>query len=127
MIASSAPDQGDAVPSDRFAPNPAWSPDGSSISYTERSRQFFSGKLNIVAFDQNSGTPAGSPRTIYTATNDPGGAWAVNTAAWSPDSKTLAVVLQETGWDMVFLIPAAGGNPRTMKGRTLRSRGVRLA
>jgi len=114
VIASSAPDRGDAVSSDRFAPNPAWSPDGTRISYTERSREFFSGKLNIVTFDQNSGTPTGSPRTLYTARNDVGGAWAVNTAAWSPDSETLAVVLQETGWDKVFLIPAAGGKPRQL-------------
>jgi dipeptidyl aminopeptidase/acylaminoacyl peptidase len=114
VIANSAPDRGDAVSSDRFAPNPAWSPDGTRISYTERSREFFSGKLNIVAFDQNSGTPTGSPRILYTARNDVGGAWAVNTAAWSPDSKTLAVVIQETGWDKVFLISAAGGKPRQL-------------
>jgi dipeptidyl aminopeptidase/acylaminoacyl peptidase len=114
VIASSAPDQGDAVSSDRFAPNPSWSPDGTRLSYTERSRELFSGKLNIVAFDQNSGTPTGSPRTLYTARNDVGGAWAVNTAAWSPDSKTLAVVLQETGWDKVFLIPAAGGKAKQL-------------
>ncbi len=43
-----------------------------------------------------------------------GGAWAVNTAAWSPDSKTLAVVLQETGWEKVFLIPAAGGKAKQL-------------
>ena len=114
VIASSPPDQGDAVSSDRFAPNPAWSPNGTEISYTERSRESFSGKLNIVTFDQSSGTPTGSPRTLYTARNDPGGAWAVNTAAWSPDSQTLAVVLQETDWDKVFLIPAAGGKPKQL-------------
>jgi dipeptidyl aminopeptidase/acylaminoacyl peptidase len=114
VIANTAPDHGDAVSSDRFAPNPAWSPDGTRISYTERSRQFFSGKLNIVAFDQSAGNPSGSPHTLYTAKNDSGGAWAVNTAAWSPDSKTLAVVLQETGWDKLFLIPASGGKPRQL-------------
>lgn len=113
-IAKTSPDRGDAVSSDRFAPNPAWSPDGNSISYTERSREFFSGRLNIAAFDQSTGTLVGKPRTLYTAKNDVGGAWAVNTAAWSPDSKTLAVVLQETGWDKVFLIPARGGKPRQL-------------
>ena len=114
VVASSALDGGDAVSSDRFAPNPVWSPDGNKISYTERSREFFSGKLNIVTFDQNSGTATGDPRTIYTARNDLGGAWAVNTTSWSPDGQTLAVVLQETGWDKVFLIAATGGKPRQL-------------
>ena len=36
----------------------------------------------------------------------------MNTALWSPDSKTLAVVLQDTGWDRVFLFPVAGGKPK---------------
>jgi dipeptidyl aminopeptidase/acylaminoacyl peptidase len=109
-----SPDHGDAVSSDRFAPNPAWSPDGTRISYTERSRPYFSGKLKVLGFDQITGTATGSAIDIYVARNDRGGAWAVNTAAWSPDSKTLAVVLQETGWDKIFLIPASGGKPRQL-------------
>jgi dipeptidyl aminopeptidase/acylaminoacyl peptidase len=109
-----SPDHGDAVSSDRFAPNPAWSPDGTRISYTERSRPYFSGKLKVFAFDQASGKAKGSARDIYVASNDRGGAWAIDTAAWSPDSKTLAVVLQETGWDKVFLIPASGGKPKQL-------------
>jgi dipeptidyl aminopeptidase/acylaminoacyl peptidase len=113
-IGNQTADHGDAVSSDRFAPSPAWSPDGTRISYTERSREFFSGKMKIVAFDQDAGTAEGTSRTLYTAKNDPGGAWAVNTAAWSPDSKTLAIILQETGWDKVFLIPAAGGKPKQL-------------
>jgi Tol biopolymer transport system component len=107
-----SPDHGDTVSSDRFAPNPAWSPDGTRISYTERSRSYFSGKLKILAFDQTTGRAKEPALDVYVAKNDPGGAWAVNTAAWSPDSRTLAVVLQETGWDKVFLIPAIGGKPR---------------
>jgi Tol biopolymer transport system component len=51
---------------------------------------------------------------VYTAKNDPGGAWAVNTAAWSPDSKTLAVVLQLTHWDKIWLIPSTGGTPKEL-------------
>lgn len=109
-----SPDHGDAVSSDRFAPNPAWSPDGTRIAYTERSRAYFSGKLKILAFDQNSGKARGPAIDVYVAKNDRGGAWAVNTAAWSPDSKTLAVVLQETGWDKIFLIPASGGKPKQL-------------
>jgi dipeptidyl aminopeptidase/acylaminoacyl peptidase len=110
-IANAAADHGDAVSSDRFDPNPAWSPDGKSISYTERSRPFFSGKLKVLSFDNATGTPKGDARDLYIAKNDRGGAWAINTAAWAPDSRTLAVILQESGWDKVFLIPATGGKP----------------
>ena len=114
QIGNVGADHGDAVSSDRFDPNPAWSPDGLSISYTERSREFFSGKLKVIAFDPSTGETKGDAKDLYIAKNDRGGAWAVNTAAWSPDSKTLAVVLQETGWDKVFLIPAAGGQPKQL-------------
>lgn len=105
-----APDHGDAVASDRFDPVPSWSPDGTRIVYTERSRPFFSGKLTVLPFDERTGT-AGAPKAIYTAKNDPGGAWAVNTSAWLPDGRSLVVVLQESGWDKLWLIPAAGGKP----------------
>lgn len=100
-----------AVSSDRFDSHPLWSPDGTRISYTERSREFFSGKLKVLGFDQKSGNPIEPARDLYIASNDPGGAWAINTAAWSPDSKTLAVVLQQTHWDKIWLIPAIGGKP----------------
>jgi dipeptidyl aminopeptidase/acylaminoacyl peptidase len=80
--------------------------------YTERSRQFFSGKLKVLPFDQQTGTAAGPAIDLFVAKNDRGGAWAVNTAAWAPDDKTLTVVLQESGWDKVWLIPAKGGKPK---------------
>jgi dipeptidyl aminopeptidase/acylaminoacyl peptidase len=107
-------DRGDAVSSDRFDPRPLWSPDGTRISYTERSREFFSGKLKVLPFDQKIGRPAAAAIDVYVAQNDPGGAWAINTAAWSPDSTTLAVVLQETHWDKIWTIPAAGGEPKEL-------------
>src|SRR5882757_995763 len=113
-INNPSPDHGDAVSSDRFAPNPAWSPDGTRISYTERSRPYFSGKLKVLAFDQTTGRAKEPALDIYVAKNDAGGAWAVNTAAWSPDGRTLAIVLQETGWDKVFLFPVIGGKPRQL-------------
>ena len=113
-INNPSPDHGDAVSSDRFAPNPAWSPDGTRISYTERSRPYFSGKLKVLVFDQTTGRAKEPALDIYVARNDAGGAWAVNTAAWSPDGRTLAVVLQETGWDKVFLVPAIGGKARQL-------------
>jgi Tol biopolymer transport system component len=113
VIANPQHDQGDAVSSDRFDPRPLWSPDGTRLSYTERSREFFSGKLKVLPFDQKTGTAAGPVLDIYTAKNDPGGAWAINTAAWSPNGATLAVVLQETHWDKIWLIPSSGGSQRS--------------
>ena len=107
-------DQGDAVSSDRFDPSPSWSPDGTRISYTERSRQFFSGRLRVLYFDARTGTSAGYKLDLYTAKNDRGGAWAINTAAWAPDSKQLVVVLQETGWDKLWTIRAKGGTPHPL-------------
>jgi len=109
-----AQDKGDAVSSDRFDPRPLWSPDGTRVSFTERSREYFSGKLKVLPFDQQSGTAAGEAIDLYVARNDPGGAWAINTAAWSPDSNTLAVVLQETHWDKIWLIPSRGGQAREL-------------
>jgi dipeptidyl aminopeptidase/acylaminoacyl peptidase len=114
VIANPSQDKGDAVSSDRFDPRPSWAPDGTRVSYTERSREFFSGKLEVLPFDQKTGSASGPPLDIYIAKNDPGGAWAVNTAAWSPDSATLAVVLQETHWDKIWLIPSAGGKPKQL-------------
>ena len=114
VVTNTAADHGDAVSSDRFDPNPQWSPDGTQVSYTERSREYFSGKLKVLRFDADRGQALGVPRTIYTAKNDPGGAWAVNTAAWSPDGKALAVVLQDSGWDKLWQIPATGGTARPL-------------
>jgi dipeptidyl aminopeptidase/acylaminoacyl peptidase len=114
VIGNLAVDKGDAVSSDRFDPHPLWSPDGTRISYTERSREFFSGKLKVLLFDQNTGTAAGKALDLYIAKNDPGGAWAINTAAWSPDGRTLAVVLQQTHWDKIWLIPSTGGTPKEL-------------
>ena len=114
VIANTAIDRGDAVSSDRFDPEPLWSPDGTRVSYTERSRQFFSGKLKVLTFDQKTGSTTGTALDLYTAKNDPGGAWAINSAAWSPDSTTLTVVLQSTGWDKLWQIPATGGTAKQL-------------
>jgi dipeptidyl aminopeptidase/acylaminoacyl peptidase len=92
--------------------SPTWSPDGTRISYTERTREHFSGKLNVVKFDPASGRASGDPVTLYTAPTDRGGGWAIPKAQWSPDGRNLAVVLQDSGWDHVYLIPAAGGAPK---------------
>lgn len=42
----------------------SWSPDGTRISYTARAPEYFSGKLNVVKFDQKSGEAAGDPATL---------------------------------------------------------------
>jgi Tol biopolymer transport system component len=59
-------DSGDAVSSDRFDAREQWSPDGTRISYTERSREFFSGKLKVVTFDARKGA-APARRSIFTS------------------------------------------------------------
>ncbi len=98
---------------DGDAGSASWAPDGSHISYTDRKPEYFSGKLEVVKFDPKTGQ-ADDPVTVYTAPVDRGGSWSVGKASWSPDNKTLAVVLQDSGWDNLYLIPAAGGAPKQL-------------
>jgi dipeptidyl aminopeptidase/acylaminoacyl peptidase len=98
---------------DGEAGSASWAPDGSHISYTERKPQYFSGKLEVVKFDPRTGQ-GDDPATVYTSPTDRGGGWSVGKASWSPDSKTLAVALQDSGWDKIYLIPAAGGTPKQL-------------
>ncbi len=93
--------------------NASWSPDGARIAYTERTPGYFSGKLNVIAFDSESGR-AQQPVTLYTSPVDRGGSWSLRRAAWSPDGRTLAISLQDSGWDNVYLIPSAGGAPKPL-------------
>jgi dipeptidyl aminopeptidase/acylaminoacyl peptidase len=90
-----------------------WSPDGSEIAYIERAPGYFSGKLQLAKFDSQTGR-AKSPVTLYTSPEDRGGGWSVPAPVWSPDGKTLAVVLQESGWDNIYLLPTAGGAPKPL-------------
>ena len=99
-------------PADEDAPS--WSPDGKHISYTERSREYFSGKLKVLKFDPETGRASGDPVTLYTSPTDRGGGWSIRKAQWSPDGRFLAAVLQESGWDNIYLIPAAGGAPKAL-------------
>lgn len=92
----------------------AWSPDGTRIAYTERTREYFSGRLRVLKFDPATGRAAEDPVTLYTSPVDRGGGWAIRKPQWSPDGRSLAVVLQESGWDNIYLIPADGGAPKTL-------------
>ena len=94
------------------ADNGRWSPDGSSVVYVTREKEYFSGRLNVLKVDAHSGLPIGEPTVLYTAPVDRGGGWSIRGAVWSPDGKTLATVLQNSGWNHVYLIPSAGGDPK---------------
>src|SRR3984957_10296794 len=94
------------------ASNGQWSPDGEQIVYVERTNEYFSGKLRLLHFDAHAGQLSGEPIDIYTAPIDRGGGWSVRGAAWSPDGRELATVLQNSGWDHIYLIPAKGGEPK---------------
>ena len=89
-----------------------WSPDGQEIAYVDREEAFFSGRLNLLRFDGASGRRLGEPTTLYTAPVDRGGGWSIRGAVWSPDGKTLATVLQNSGWNHLYLLPAKGGAPK---------------
>jgi dipeptidyl aminopeptidase/acylaminoacyl peptidase len=94
------------------ASNGQWSPDGEQIVYVERTNEYFSGKLRLLHFDAHSGQLSGEPIDIYTAPIDRGGGWSIRGATWSPDGRELATVLQNSGWDHIYLIPAKGGEPK---------------
>jgi Tol biopolymer transport system component len=114
QIGDFAVDQIDGLAVDRFDPDPAWSPDGTSVAYTERSREHFAGKLKLVHFDSATGQAKGAPIELYEAKPDRSGAWAINKVTWSPDGKTLAFTIQDTGWDKVYLLSAKSGPPKQL-------------
>jgi dipeptidyl aminopeptidase/acylaminoacyl peptidase len=95
------------------AGNASWSPDGSRISFIERKPEYFSGKLEVVKFDSHSGQTE-DPTTLYASPTDRGGGWSIGKASWAPDGNKLAVALQDSGWDNIYLIPASGGAPHPL-------------
>jgi dipeptidyl aminopeptidase/acylaminoacyl peptidase len=94
------------------AGNAHWSPDGHSIAYVERNEEHFSGSIGILDFDDASGQPKGRARVLYTSPQDRGGGWSIRDVQWSPDGSQLATVLQNSGWDHIYTIPAGGGTPK---------------
>jgi dipeptidyl aminopeptidase/acylaminoacyl peptidase len=92
----------------------AWSPDGKYIAYVERSPEHFSGRLFVAEFDSAAGRFTGEPKAIYTASDDRGGGWSIRPPVWTPDGKSLAVVLQDSGWNKIYLLPATGGTLRAI-------------
>lgn len=92
----------------------AWSPDGTHIAYIERSPGYFSGRLVVAPFDSISGRLEGEPKILYTAQEDRGGGWSLQRPVWSPSGRSLAIVLQTTGWNKIDLIPASGGEPHAV-------------
>ena len=100
------------TPANEEAEDARWSPSGAEIVFVSREKAYFSGRLNLLRFDEHSGQPLGAATTLYTSPVDRGGGWSIRGAAWSPDGKTLATVLQNSGWDHVYLLPAHGGEPK---------------
>jgi dipeptidyl aminopeptidase/acylaminoacyl peptidase len=94
------------------AGNGRWSPDGQQIVYVERTNEYFSGKLRLLSFDAHTGQSSGEAVDLYMAPVDRGGSWSIRGASWSPDGKELATVLQNSGWDHLYLIPVKGGQPK---------------
>ena len=93
------------------AENGRWSPNGDEIVYVTREKEYFSGRLNLLKFDAHAGQPIGDPVVLYTSPVDRGGGWAIRGVGWSPDGKTLATTLQNSGWNHIYLLSAKGGEP----------------
>jgi dipeptidyl aminopeptidase/acylaminoacyl peptidase len=96
------------------ASNAQFSPSGDEIAYVTRSKEYFSGRIEVMKFDKQSGQPVGKPAILYTSPVDRGGGWSIRGVNWSPDGKTLVTVLQNSGWDHIYTLPATGGAPKQL-------------
>ncbi len=89
-----------------------WSPGGDAIVYVSRSKEFFSGRLNLIHFDHRSGQRVGEPAILYTSPVDRGGGWSIRGTQWSPDGQQLVTILQNSGWNHLYLLSLKGGDPK---------------
>lgn len=89
-----------------------WSPEGERIVYVTREPSYFSGRLQLLHFDLRLGQVVGEPKRLYEAPVDRGGGWSIRGAEWSPDGQTLVTVLQNSGWNHLYLLSADGGDPK---------------
>ena len=89
-----------------------WSPSGDEIVYIARDKEYFSGRIQLLKFDEHAGQAIGSPTALYTSPVDRGGGWSIRSAVWSPDGKMLATVLQNSEWNHIYLLSSKGGQPR---------------
>jgi dipeptidyl aminopeptidase/acylaminoacyl peptidase len=91
---------------------PRFSPDGRTLAYRAQSKPGFeSDRWQLWVLDLASGS-----RRSLTADLDA----SVGSIAWSPDGKTLYVVVNERAASAVYAVPAAGGAPaRVWSGGTV--------
>jgi len=90
-----------------------WSPDGKQIAYVARTKAAFSGSIRVLRFDAGAfAAKDAGIRTLYTAPVDRGGGWAIRSLNWSPDGRQLVTVLQNSGWEHIYLLAAEGGEPK---------------
>lgn len=89
-----------------------WSPAGDEIVYVARSKEHFSGQLKLIPFDANTGQSTGEPTILYTSPVDRGGGWSIRGADWSPDGKSLVTVLQNSGWNHLYVLSTKRGEPK---------------
>lgn len=104
-----------------------WSPDGKSIAYIERSEEHFSGSIRVLDFDPASGQSRSAPRTLYTSPVDRGGGWSIRGVEWAPDGTQLATILQNSGWDHIYLVPFTGGVPKQITDGAFDDEGPRFS
>lgn len=93
-----------------------WAADGSRLLFAFQERPYAMARLYVLDPDTLERTPVPLP---------PGFALGVDDAAFSPDSRRIALTLQGTlGVEDIFVIDADGGNPVRLTSRHLKVHGL---